>query len=70
MEELNKIWDGETVITCYDSDTGTWMFKAIHSTALGIATGGTRLKSYPTPREALRDAMRLAEGMTYEGADI
>lgn len=70
MDELIKTWDGETVITRYDSDTGTWMFLAIHSTALGIATGGTRLKSYPNPREALRDAMRLAEGMTYKWAGI
>lgn len=70
MDELIKAWDGETVITRHDSDTGTWMFIAIHSTALGIATGGTRFKSYPNPLEALHDAMRLAEGMTYKWAGI
>jgi leucine dehydrogenase len=70
MNELIKAWDGETVITRYDSDTDTWMFIAIHSTRLGVATGGTRFKSYPTPREALQDAMRLAEGMTYKWAGI
>jgi leucine dehydrogenase len=70
MDKLIKTWDGETVITRYDTDTDTWMFIAIHSTALGVATGGTRFKGYPTPKEALQDAMRLAEGMTYKWAGI
>jgi leucine dehydrogenase len=70
MEELIKTWDGESVITRYDKQTGTWMFIAIHSTALGTATGGTRMKSYPRPDAALQDAMRLAEGMTYKWAGI
>jgi leucine dehydrogenase len=70
MDELIKTWDGETVITRRDADTDTWMFIAIHSTALGVATGGTRYKSYPTPKETLQDAMRLAEGMTYKWAGI
>ena len=55
MDELIKTWDGETVITRYDSDTGTWMFLAIHSTALGIATGGTQAKKLPeSPRSSPR----------------
>lgn len=70
METLIRDWDGEYVISRFDQTTGTWMFIAIHSTALGVATGGTRLKSYPNPVEALRDAMRLAEGMTHKFAVI
>jgi leucine dehydrogenase len=70
MDKLIKTWDGETVITRFDSVTETWMFIAIHSTSLGIGTGGTRYKHYPTPQEALQDAMRLAEGMTYKWAGI
>ena len=35
----------------------------MHSTQLGPAAGGTRLKVYETPADGLRDAMRLA-GMT------
>jgi leucine dehydrogenase len=70
MEELIKKWDGETVLSKYDSNSDTWLFIAIHSTSLGVATGGTRFKSYPEPNEALRDAMRLAEGMTYKWAGI
>jgi leucine dehydrogenase len=36
----------------------------MHSTQLGPAAGGTRLKVYDTPAEGLRDAMRLSAGMT------
>jgi leucine dehydrogenase len=70
MEKLILDWDGEFVVTRYDRPTGTWMFVAVHSTAMGVSTGGTRLKSYPQPRDGLRDALRLAEGMTYKFAVI
>jgi leucine dehydrogenase len=70
METLIQSWEGESVISRFDRESGTWMFIAIHSTALGVATGGTRLKPYPTPRDALFDAMRLAEGMTYKWAGV
>ena len=52
----------------FDRPTGAWIFIAVHSTRLGPATGGTRMKSYPEPRAALADALRLAEGMTYKYA--
>ena len=58
MEDLIREWDGEMVLTHFDRPTGTWMFIAIHSTTLGIAAGGTRLKSYSHPREALRPTVR------------
>jgi leucine dehydrogenase len=70
MDTLIRDWDGEYVVSRYDRPTRTMMFIAIHSTALGVATGGTRLKSYAHPREALRDAMRLAQGMTHKFAVI
>jgi len=66
MDELIRDWDGEYVVSRFDRQTGTMMFIAVHSTALGGAAGGTRLKSYAHPRDALLDAMRLAEGMTYK----
>jgi leucine dehydrogenase len=66
MEDLIREWDGEYVLTRYDRLSGTWMFIAVHSTVEGVAAGGTRLKSYASPREGLRDALRLAEGMTYK----
>ena len=70
MEALIQSWDGESVVSRYDRESGTWMLIAIHSTALGVATGGTRFKFYPTPGDALFDAMRLAEGMTYKWAGV
>jgi len=68
MESLLREWDGETVIVRYDRSTGAWIFIAIHSTRLGPAAGGTRMKSYPDVQAALQDALRLAAGMTYKFA--
>lgn len=41
---------------------------AIHSTKLGPALGGARIWNYASEQEALTDALRLAEGMTYKAA--
>ena len=68
MEALIENWDGEAVVVRHDKESGAWMFIAIHSTRLGPAAGGTRMKSYPDVRAALRDALRLGEGMTYKFA--
>ena len=68
MESLLREWDGETVIVRYDRPTGAWILIAIHSTRLGPAAGGTRIKSYPDAQAALQDALRLAEAMTYKFA--
>lgn len=70
MEELIRAWDGEFVATAYDAPTGTWLFIAIHDRTLGMALGGCRLSRYPTPADGLRDAMRLARGMTSKWASI
>ena len=64
FEELLRQWDGEEVVVRYDHETGAWMLVCIHSTALGPAMGGTRLKEYASPAEALEDGLRLAAGMT------
>jgi leucine dehydrogenase len=68
IESTLREWDGEAVIVRYDRPTGAWIFIAIHSTRLGPATGGTRMKSYPNAEAALQDALRLAAGMTYKFA--
>jgi glutamate dehydrogenase/leucine dehydrogenase len=68
METLLREWDGETVVIRYDRPTGAWIFIAIHSTRLGPAAGGTRMKPYPDVQSALQDALRLATGMTYKFA--
>lgn len=68
MESLIQGWDGEAVIVRHDQPTGAWTFIAIHSTQLGPATGGTRMKSYSDQEAALEDALRLAAGMTHKFA--
>lgn len=70
IERLIQAWDGEAVVARFDKPTGTWIFVALHDTTLGPAVGGCRMRSYPTPHDGLRDAMRLAEGMTYKWAGI
>ncbi|UCC47803.1 MAG: hypothetical protein JSV41_09990 [Gemmatimonadota bacterium] len=70
MEELIRSWDGEQLVMRYDHEADAWMFIAIHSTRLGPAIGGTRMKVYPAPRDGLRDVQRLAAGMTYKWAGI
>jgi leucine dehydrogenase len=41
---------------------------AVHSTALGPALGGMRIWHYPDRIDGVRDALRLARGMTYKAA--
>ena len=64
LEDLLRRWDGEHVVVRHDEESGAWMFVCVHSTLLGPAMGGTRMKSYPSPAEALEDGLRLAAGMT------
>ncbi len=64
FEDLLRRWDGEHAVVRHDAATGAWMLVCIHSTRLGPAMGGTRLKSYGDPGEALEDGLRLAAGMT------
>lgn len=64
FEELLETWDGETVVVHRDRESGAWIFVCLHSTRLGPAGGGTRMKVYETPAEALQDAMRLSAAMT------
>jgi leucine dehydrogenase len=64
FEDLLERWDGEHAVVRYDASSGAWMLVCLHSTRLGPAMGGTRLKSYETPAKALEDAMRLSAGMT------
>ena len=56
------------VVLCNDTDIGLRAVIAIHSTALGPATGGLRMWTYSSEEEAIMDALRLARGMTYKYA--
>jgi leucine dehydrogenase len=68
FETLIRAWDGEEVVCRFDEPMHTWMFVGVHSTVLGPAMGGTRMKAYPSPAEALRDALRLSGAMTLKQA--
>src|SRR5438445_5641462 len=64
FEQVIEGWDGEQVVVRFDAPSVGWMFVCIHSRRLGPAAGGTRMKVYEAPSDALRDATRLAAGMT------
>ena len=68
FEDLLRGWDGEEVCLRFDEPSGAWMFVCVHSTILGPAMGGTRMKVYPTAHDALHDGLRLARGMTLKQA--
>ena len=58
----------EQVTYCRDEDSGLRAIICIHDTTLGPALGGTRFFPYSSEAEALRDVLRLAQGMTYKSA--
>lgn len=68
LQSLIEAWNGFAVVTQFDHETGTWIFIALHDHTLGRPTGGTRVRTYGSPAEALHDAMHLAEGMTHKWA--
>ncbi len=64
FEDLLRSWDGEETVVRYDEPTGSWMFVGVHSTRLGPACGGTRMRVYERPADGLADVMKLAGAMT------
>ena len=58
----------EEVVFASDPRSGYRGILAIHSTRLGPALGGTRMWAYDSEEEAVTDALRLAEGMTFKAA--
>ena len=58
----------EQIVFCSDTHVGLQAIIAIHNTSLGPALGGTRMWTYATGDDALRDAIRLSRGMTYKAA--
>jgi len=58
----------ERVVITRGRRTGLTIIVAVHSTALGRAAGGCRMWHYASWHEALDDALRLSEAMTYKSA--
>ena len=70
MEITEKVTstNHEQVLIGRDHESGYHGIIAVHSTALGPAVGGTRFWNYASEEEALTDALRLSQGMTYKTA--
>lgn len=51
-----------------DEASGLRAIIAIHSTALGPSSGGTRMWDYATSADMVTDALRLSQGMSYKNA--
>ena len=61
--------DHERVVIRQDPETGMRLIVAIHSTVLGPALGGMRLRAYPGGiEEALQDVLDLARTMTLKAS--
>src|SRR5688572_22559331 len=61
--------DHEQIVIRQDKETGLRFIVAVHSTVLGPALGGMRLKRYPGGlREALQDVLDLARTMTLKAS--
>src|SRR5215208_2961857 len=61
--------DHEQIVIRQDKETGLRLIVAVHSTVLGPALGGLRLKRYTGGlREALEDVMGLARTMTLKAS--
>ena len=63
-----RAWGGEQLVVRYDEPSGAWLLIGVHSTALGPAMGGTRLKVYGSFEGAVGDTLRLARAMTFKQA--
>jgi leucine dehydrogenase len=67
FETLKQMGYGELHFG-YDAKTGMRAIVGLHSTRLGPAIGGCRVREYPTEADAIDDVTRLARGMTYKNA--
>ena len=70
MDVLNRmVKHGHEQVTMYsDPETGLRGIIAIHDTTLGPSCGGTRMWPYASEADALADALRLSQAMTYKSA--
>jgi leucine dehydrogenase len=66
--ELITSTEHAQVLFCQDSDTALKAIIAIHDASFGRAMGATRLWPYASEQDALRDVLRLSQGMTYKAA--
>ena len=58
----------EKVVIGKDAEAKLHAVIAVHNTALGPSLGGVRMWPYASEKAALRDALRLAQAMTFKAA--
>ena len=58
----------EQLVICSERSVGLRAFIAIHDTTLGPAVGGLRIWPYKNEDEAMLDALRLSQAMSYKSA--
>lgn len=58
----------EEVVLCQEPASNYRAILAVHSTVLGPALGGTRMRAYDSAADALTDALHLSRAMTYKNA--
>jgi leucine dehydrogenase len=63
-----SLLEHEEVLVRRGDRSGLYLIVAIHSTTLGPALGGARLWRYGGLGDAIADALRLSEAMTYKAA--
>ncbi len=68
MFETIHEYGHEKIIYCYEPSVQLRAIIAIHSTALGPAVGGCRMRKYEREEDALFDVMRLSQGMSLKNA--
>src|SRR5712691_11064365 len=66
--DLMETYDYENIFFCQEKSLGLKAIIVVHDTTLGPAAGGLRMWPYETEVDALKDAVRLARGMSYKHA--
>ena len=61
-------YNHERLVFCQDASSGLNAIIALHSTALGPAAGGCRMWEYENETNAISDALRLSQAMSYKNA--
>jgi len=67
FDTLSNLGYGELHLG-FDAPSGLRALVGIHSTKLGPAIGGSRIRFYDTEADAIDDVTRLAQGMAYKAA--
>lgn len=68
IRSLKEFDNHEIVTVLSDKKSGLHAYVAIHSSRLGMAHGGTRMKIYKDETAALKDVLNLSKAMSYKSA--